>query len=131
MQRRVDPLLDRLSLVCPMVEMLSRPEESGIQESSDWEIHTRMSSPKERKRDPSTELWDITYVVNLEDRRVSTKPEGNSEGVEPRGECFRREQLCQMLLRGQVRSVPKLALDLATWRSLVSWAREISVVRWK
>lgn len=42
MQKSVGPLVDRLSM-----EMLSRTEESGIQESSDWEIHIGMNSPKE------------------------------------------------------------------------------------
>lgn len=55
-----------------------------------------------------------TCVVNLEDRRVNRKEqEGNSEGVVPRGKCFRRERLCQMLLRGQVRSGPKLTIEFS------------------
>lgn len=54
-----------------------------------------------------------TCVVNLEDRRVSRKPEGDSEGVEPGGECFSGEQLCHMLLRGLVRSGPKSAVEFS------------------
>lgn len=104
MQKSVGPLVDRLSM-----EMLSRTEESGIQESSDWEIHIGMNSPKEwLQMEERSEYWmwgiPVLWIWRVESKQQEAG--GNSEGVVPR-----RELSCHMLLMKQERWGPKLAIE--------------------